>query len=240
MSEAPLFPSYTKTFHNKPYPAISLDRPELSAKGKNVIITGGGSGIGAATALAFAQVGASIGLIGRREAKLQSSVAEITAAFPGTIVKYAAADTTSDAETQAAFKSLHESLGPLDILVHAAGYLSAIEPVISTAPNDWWDSFEINVKGTYNAARAFIANASAQPVLLNVSTAVAHLPSMPGYSGYAASKIAAAKVMENLAAESPNVHVVNVQPGVIATDLQRKSGVAAIDERMYLRAVPLS
>ena len=45
--EIPKFTSFTKTWHNKPYASISPSRPELSAKGKNVVVTGGGTGIGA-------------------------------------------------------------------------------------------------------------------------------------------------------------------------------------------------
>ncbi|KAK5174348.1 uncharacterized protein LTR77_001428 [Saxophila tyrrhenica] len=59
-------PSLTKTWHSQSYPSIDPLRPELSAKGKVVAITGGGGAIGAATALAFAKAGASkIAIIGR-------------------------------------------------------------------------------------------------------------------------------------------------------------------------------
>lgn len=51
--------SFTKTYHNKPYDLISPSRPELSASGKNVVITGGGTGVGKSIALSFAQAGAS-------------------------------------------------------------------------------------------------------------------------------------------------------------------------------------
>ncbi|KAA8568229.1 hypothetical protein EYC84_008613 [Monilinia fructicola] len=60
------FPSPTSTWHSKTYPSLSPTRPELSAKGKSVLITGGGSGIGAETALYFATAGASrIALLGQ-------------------------------------------------------------------------------------------------------------------------------------------------------------------------------
>lgn len=50
-----MFKSFTKTWHNKPYPRIAPSRPELKAAGKVVFITGGGSGIGKATAIAFGE-----------------------------------------------------------------------------------------------------------------------------------------------------------------------------------------
>ena len=61
----------TKTYHKATYPALDPTRPELSAKGKSIVITGGGTGIGAETAKYFAKAGASlIALLGRREEPL--------------------------------------------------------------------------------------------------------------------------------------------------------------------------
>jgi hypothetical protein len=65
------FPSPTSTWHSNTYPSLAPSRPELSAKGKTVLITGGGTGIGAETARYFAQAGATrIAILGRREQPL--------------------------------------------------------------------------------------------------------------------------------------------------------------------------
>src|SRR6201996_5652360 len=68
------FTSFTKTYHSEPYASISPSRPELSAAGKNIIITGGGTGIGKSIATSFARAGAStIAILGRREDRLITS-----------------------------------------------------------------------------------------------------------------------------------------------------------------------
>ncbi|KAI8237895.1 Short chain dehydrogenase andI [Colletotrichum sp. SAR 10_86] len=80
------FMSLTKIYHHKPYELIPPPRPELSAAGKNVVITGGGTGIGKSIALSFAKAGASsVCILGRRLDRLEIAIAEIRgAAKPGT------------------------------------------------------------------------------------------------------------------------------------------------------------
>jgi NAD(P)-dependent dehydrogenase (short-subunit alcohol dehydrogenase family) len=232
MATPAIFPVYTKVWHSEPYPAISPTNPELSARGKVVIITGGGTGIGAYAAKAFAQAGASgIGIIGRRENVLISSIADISAVSSTTKVSYAVADLTNKHATDAAFKNLADSLGKIDILISNAGWMSTIAPITDSEDDDWWESFEINIKGSFNAIRAFLPYAAPNAALLSVNTAMATLPSMPGFSAYAVSKIASAKLHECLQAEHPELRVVNVQPGVIKTYLGDKSGFPAMDDR---------
>jgi NAD(P)-dependent dehydrogenase (short-subunit alcohol dehydrogenase family) len=73
------FVSFTETYHNKPYAAINPKRPEISAKGKFVIITGGATGIGKAIAVAFAQVDADIiAILGRLFDRLELTASEIS------------------------------------------------------------------------------------------------------------------------------------------------------------------
>lgn len=70
--------SFTKTWHSTPYPLISPTRPALTAKNKNVVVTGGGTGIGNAIAIAFAQAGAkSVSILGRRREKLVTGMRNI-------------------------------------------------------------------------------------------------------------------------------------------------------------------
>lgn len=229
-----MFPSYTKVWNTSSTPSISPTRPELSAKGKVIIITGGGTGIGAQIALSFAKAGASaIGLIARREDKLKSSAAAIEKVSPATKVDYAVADLLKVTDLEAAFNRFRTSFGPIDVLVSNAGYLNNPAEIVSAQSDDWWMAMEINVRGVFNAIRAFVPLAAPEPTLLNITSGIAHLPStLPGMSAYAISKLANAKLVEYIGYEVPDLHVVNIQPGVIESEMNSKHGaIPPMDSR---------
>lgn len=77
------FPSLTSKWHTTSYPSINPTKPSLTARGKTVFITGGGSGIGARTVQSFAQAGAAhIGILGRTEKRLLDTQQAINAKYP--------------------------------------------------------------------------------------------------------------------------------------------------------------
>lgn len=81
------FPSPTKTWRTATYPSIDPSLPALSSAGKNIVISGGGSGMGPEIAKAFAQSGAaSIALLGRTEATLLETKQQIEVKYPNTTV----------------------------------------------------------------------------------------------------------------------------------------------------------
>ena len=110
----------TNKYHKTTYPSLDPTRPELSAKGKTVIVTGGGTGIGAETAKYFAKAGASrIALLGRRQEPLIATKAEIERQSPNTKVQIFPTDVTDKAQVDLAVEEI-ASEGLIDVLISNA------------------------------------------------------------------------------------------------------------------------
>lgn len=233
-----VFPSLTKTYHKTVYDAIDPQKAPASMAGKHVVITGGGTGIGAATATAFAHAGASsIHLLGRRLDKLEETRAHIAALRPDVPVYSYAADVAQAAQVNAAFAAIHErAAAPLDVLISNHGYKPKVKPAHSAiadlAVDEWWQCFEVNVKGTFNVLQAFLARRAAAPpaTAVYVTSALSHFAGSPKSSGYAASKAAGVRLFSTLQAEHPDLRTVSVHPGVVNTGVVRDAKVAGMSD----------
>ncbi|KAJ5646918.1 hypothetical protein N7490_003290 [Penicillium lividum] len=192
--------SLTSVWHNAPYPAISPHRKELSASGKTIIITGAGTGIGQATALAFARSGAAkIVLIGRKEETLLA---------------------TQNVTDEAAITAIAAVVGTWDIMILAAGSIS---------PKAHLREASTNVKGTMITTHAFLPTANPTRSAVVAFTTAVFMPAamLTGLSSYVSSKLTLIKVMEFLAAENPNVFAAALHPGIVDTANFRASGADA-------------
>lgn len=230
-----MFKSFTKTWHTKPYPEILPSRPELSAAGKTVFITGGGSGIGKATAISFAEAGARvIAIFGRRIERLQSAAEEISRAnLKGTTtVVVESADVSQRGALEAAFASaIHKAGGgKIDIFVSNAGFLKPRAPLANYGEKETRESIEGNIIGSFNAIQAMVPLLAPKAKVLNISSGIAHINPLPGFWPYAAFKLAIVKMFDFLQAEHPDLCVFNVQPGVVATDINEISGIPGQDD----------
>lgn len=222
-AEAP-FPSPT-SWHTGSYDAIDPSLPALSAKGKTVAITGGGSGIGVAIARAFAKAGATeIVILGRTERTLDAAKNSIERLYPKTTVSTWTADVANEASVAAAFKGIKSKIGLVDILISNAGYLPDIKSVVDSNVDEWWRGYEVNVKGTLIVAKtALELLLKDDAVIINITSAAATVPLLPGYSSYATSKMAGVKLYEYLQAEHPKMHFMSIHPGVIETEMDSKT-----------------
>ncbi|KAK4442927.1 hypothetical protein QBC34DRAFT_362866 [Podospora aff. communis PSN243] len=218
------FPSPTATWHKTTYPALSPSRPELSAAGKNVLITGGGTGIGAETARYFAAAGASrIALLGRREKPLLDTKASINIRYPGVDVFVAPTDVTKKFDIDKAFDDfLHDQ--KLDVLVNCAAMLGPKERLEEVNGTEFLDGIQRNLEGALYGAQAFLRHAAKDAVVVDVNSSAAHMDFSPLYPSYSIAKLAVFRLWDIVAYANPNISVFHIQPGVVDTDINRQVG----------------
>ena len=191
---------------------------DLGLQGARCIITGASDGIGAATALAFAREGVSVGLVARRQDRLDAVAAEARAAgAPTTAV--VAADLADGGALQAALNTLIDDLGGVDVLVNNAGSSRAgnFEQVDDDA---WRESFDLKLMGYVRSMRLVIPTMRAQGsgCIVNVLGVAGTQPS-PNYvlsCFVTALQQLTASVADQVAADG--IRVVGIGPGYTATE----------------------
>lgn len=200
-------------------PAAAQPGPatDKAVEHKVVAITGGGSGIGRATAMLLATRGARVVLGGRREAQLAAVVREIEAAGGQAIAL--ATDVTRRADVQALVDFACERYGRLDVLVNCAG-IGPISRLDALQVDDWDAMIDVNFRGVLHGIAAALPVFERQRdghIVNIVSTAgIAITPTM---GVYAATKNAVRTVTEALRQEAgPDLRVTEISPGMIATD----------------------
>ena len=136
----PPYPSFTSEWHDDTYQAIDPKQPKLSVKGKQVVISGGGAGIGRGITQAFADAGAaSIAIMGRREAMLLETKNEVTAKNSTVSITTHVVDVTDSA----AVKRAAGEISSWNILISNAGYLPTPAPIADSDAREWWKAFEV-------------------------------------------------------------------------------------------------
>ena len=194
------------------------DRPRMSDR--VVIVTGGGSGIGRAAALKFAEEGAAVALAGRREAPLQR-VADEIAAIGGRALAIPT-DVSDEHAVVALIDRTVDYFGRLDAAFNNAG-LTAYQPIEALTAEDFDQVMAANVRGTWLLLKYEIRamrRAGRGGAIVNTSS-IAATGGAAGLSIYAASKGALDAMIRPLALETgaDGIRVNNVSPGVTQTDM---------------------
>ncbi|MFF1447360.1 SDR family NAD(P)-dependent oxidoreductase [Streptomyces sp. NPDC058274] len=195
--------------------------------GRTALVTGAGSGIGRATALAFAAGGANVVVAGRTAAPLDETVALIEE--HGGKALAVTADVSRAADAQALVRAAVDHFGSLDVAVNNAGVFRGGAPLADLAEDDWHTQLDINVTGVFLALRAQIRRMRTQPAggtIVNIASNMGMHTRRPGVAAYAASKAAVAALTRAAALDhiAEGVRINAVSPGATATAMSLRPG----------------
>ena len=221
---------------------------------KLALVTGAGSGIGRAVARALAHEGWTLALMGRREALLQETLADALV-LP--------ADVADEAQVDAAFATLRERFGRLDLLFNNAGISAPPAPIDELTVAQWRAVVDTNLTGSFLCARAAFALMKSQSPrggrIINNGSISAHAP-RPNSAPYTATKHAITGLTKSLSLDGRAFDIAagQIDIGNAATDMTEKmqrgvpqaNGQLAVEPRMdvedvaravvYMASLPLS
>jgi 3alpha(or 20beta)-hydroxysteroid dehydrogenase len=192
----------------------------FSLKSKIAIVTGGGSGIGLATARRFATAGAKVVIANRSDA---GALAE------GFGAAYLPVDVAEESQVKALVAEVIRRHGRIDILVNSAGLIDDMLPIAEMSAQAMRRHFDVNSMGVWSTMR-HAAPHMAGGSIINVSS-VAALLGVATYAAYSASKAAVVSLTQTAAVEfaDKGIRVNCVCPGSIDTPMLRQQANADIE-----------
>lgn len=190
----------------------------MRLEGKTALITGGGDGIGRATAHLFCEEGAKVGIMGRTEARLHNAVEESNG--PGEITAYQG-DVSNEQDVKRVVNEFYKKHGSIDILFNNAGIYEA-GTVVTTSMEVWDRTMGINVKGVFLVSKYVVplmAKHGGGAIINNSS--VLGIVGMENCVAYNASKGAVRQITKSMALDhaNENIRVNSVCPGYIKTKM---------------------
>lgn len=206
---------------------------------KTVLVTGGGSGIGRATALAFAEEGAVVVVAGRTKETLAETVRLIEEkGAKGGAVR---ADLTSSDDVARLIQTTVSSYGGLHVAVNNGGILAAAGPLAMIDEDQFASVLTTNVTGTWLAMKHEIAYMAENGggTIVNVSSSVGAHVTVPYLGAYGASKAATSSLTRTAAREyiGANIRINAVSPGPIDTPMSLLPGETEEQRAERLREV---
>ena len=187
--------------------------------GKNALITGAGKGLGKVIAIALAQEGVNVGLVGRTEKDLVNLAEELKAYNIKTAI--AIADISEMEAVNVAVTKIKGELGVIDILVNNAG-VGAFGNFMELEPSKWKEIIDINLMGAYYVTRAVLPEMIDRKIgdIINISSTAGKNGSALT-SAYSASKFGLIGMSESLMQEvrKHNIRVTTMLPSTVATDM---------------------
>ncbi|MFE3166563.1 SDR family NAD(P)-dependent oxidoreductase [Streptomyces sp. NPDC059224] len=194
---------------------------------RSVLITGGGSGIGRASALALAAEGALVTVAGRTVETLQETVSQIEAR--GGSARYVVADITDESQVEMAVRTAADGTGRLDLAVNNAGYDGEYQLTTEYSTEMLDHMIALNVRGVFLSMKYELQHMVAQGAgaIVNMSSG-AGLVGVAGFSGYTATKAAEIAMTKSSALEAAphGIRINAVCPGLVDTPM-----IATLDDQ---------
>ncbi len=217
----------------------------INLQGRKALITGGDSGLGAATAKSLAQAGADVAITYRYQAGAAEEVVTVAKSFGVKAYAFQLDNVSKKEDVDALFQQVDKDLGGLDILVNNAGTDGTRALCVDSDITAWRQVIEIDLFGPYYCAREAVARMSKQGrgVIINISSVHEFIP-WAGYSAYTSAKAGLSMFSKTLAQEvaSVGVRVIAIAPGAIKTPInanvwQDPKGLADLDEKIPMGRV---
>jgi meso-butanediol dehydrogenase/(S,S)-butanediol dehydrogenase/diacetyl reductase len=186
-------------------------------KGKRVLITGGASGIGAATATRFLEEGSAVVVLDR-DAKGRQHIHSQLPKLAGTVD----ADVSNLKQVEAAFADAVRMMGGVDVLINNAG-ISIRHNFLDITPGEWDQIIAVNLTGVFYVAQTAARHMWERGSGVILQTASTNgLVGQPYYADYNATKAGVIELTKSMALElAPKVRVCAVAPGYVLTPMQR-------------------
>jgi len=186
-------------------------------KGKRVLITGGASGIGAATAARFLEEGSAVVVLDR-DVQAQKRIKQELPQLAGTVD----ADVSKLAEVKSAISDAVKLMGGLDVLINNAG-ISIRHNFLDITPDEWDKVIAVNLTGVFYVAQTAARHMMQHGGGVILQTASTNgIVGQPYYADYNATKAGVIELTKTMALElAPKVRVCAVAPGYVLTPMQR-------------------
>jgi len=206
----------------------------LGLEHKRVLITGGASGIGAATAARFLEEGSQVSILDR-DAKACESLRHQLPQISEAIL----ADVTDRTQVEAAFAQAVRAMGAVDVLINNAG-ISIRHNFLDITPEEWDKVIAVNLTGVFYVAQTAARHMYERGAGVILQTASTNgTVGQPYYADYNATKAGVIELTKTMALElAPKVRVCAVAPGYVLTPMQRAEYTDAMLEEVNQK-IPL-
>lgn len=204
----------------------------MELEGRVALVTGGGSGLGAASAKKLAQAGAQVGVLSRTRDEIEKVAREIESAGGQAVALEA--DISDPQQMQAAVEQLVQRFGRLDIVFANAGINGVWAPLEDLTPEDWDKTLAVNLKGTFLTVKYAVPHLKKQggSVIVTSSVNGTRVFSNTGATAYSSSKAAQVAFTKMIALElaEHRVRANVICPGAIETSIDQNTEQRNLEE----------